>query len=55
MNGEQIMLPISHELTKDELLRVAPSVVDKVALRSAVDTVEEMAEEIADAVLGAAA
>jgi hypothetical protein len=25
MNGEQIILPIWHELTKDELLRVAPA------------------------------
>lgn len=55
MNGEQIILPIWHQLSKDDLLRHSPSLVDKVALQSALATVEEMADEIAQAVLGARA
>jgi hypothetical protein len=51
MDGEQVILPIWHQLTKDELLRRSPSLVDKVALQSATSTVDEMAAEIADAVL----
>ena len=48
--GEQVILPIWHNITKDELLRRSPSLVDKVALRTADLTIEEMAEQIAKAV-----
>ena len=51
MGGEQIILPIWHQLAKDDLLRRPPSLVDEVALRSANSTIDEMASEIAGAVL----
>ena len=48
--GEQVILPIWHNITKDELLRRSPSLVDKVALRTTDLTIEEIAEQIAEAV-----
>lgn len=49
-SSEQLILPIWHNITKDELLKRSPSLVDKVALRTADLTVEEIAEQIAEAV-----
>jgi hypothetical protein len=49
-NSEQLILPIWHNITKDELLRRSPSLVDKVALRTGDLTIEEIAEQIAEAV-----
>jgi hypothetical protein len=48
--GMQIILPIWHRVTKDELIRYSPSLADKLALRSSDQTVEEMAREIAEVV-----
>lgn len=48
--GEQIILPIWHNLSKDELLAQSPSLADKVALRTADLTIAEIAEQIAEAV-----
>lgn len=48
--SEQLILPIWHNITKDELLKRSPSLVDKVALRTADVTVKEIAEQIAEAV-----
>ncbi len=47
MAGRQRILPVWHEITKDEVLTYSASLADKVALSTAVYTVEEMAEEIA--------
>ena len=49
-SGEQVILPIWHNITKDELLNRSPSLVDKVALRTVDLTIEEIAEQIAEAV-----
>lgn len=46
--GEQILLPIWHEITKKEVIDFSPSLADKVARNTATYTIEEIAEEIAD-------
>ncbi|MCG8605092.1 DUF1883 domain-containing protein [bacterium] len=48
VTGEQIMLPIWHEVTKNEVIAFSPSLADKVARSTATHTVEEIAEEIAE-------
>jgi hypothetical protein len=45
--GAQIILPIWHRVTKDEVVGYSPSLADKVALHSSEQTVQEMAREIA--------
>ena len=47
LNGEQILLPIWHELTKQQVLDYSPSLADKVARSTATHTIEEIASEIA--------
>jgi hypothetical protein len=51
--GGQIILPIWHRVTKDEVIQYSPSLADKVALRSAEQTVDEMAAELAAVVTDA--
>lgn len=46
--GEQVLLPIWHGITKQEVLSYSPSLADKVARNTASYTVEEIAEEIAE-------
>ncbi|WP_277516528.1 DUF1883 domain-containing protein [Cellulosimicrobium cellulans] len=50
VNGEQRMLPIWHEISRDEIAKQSPSLVDKIARNTAVATVAEIAEEIAEVV-----
>jgi hypothetical protein len=50
-SGRQVILPIWHGLSKDEVVSQSPSLADKVALRTADSTVPEIAEEIAAVVL----
>jgi hypothetical protein len=50
MAGRQRILPVWHEVTKDEVLGYSPSLADKVALSTATYTLDEMAEEIGDVV-----
>ena len=45
--GEQVLLPIWHGITKQEVLDYSPSLADKVARNTAAYTVEEIASEIA--------
>lgn len=51
--GEQLILPIWHNVTKDEVIRYSPSLADKLALRTADKTVIEIAAEISSVVRGA--
>jgi hypothetical protein len=46
VSGEQILLPIWHEITKQELLSYSPSLADKVARSTGTHTVDEIANEI---------
>jgi hypothetical protein len=45
--GGQLILPLWHRVTKDEVVRYSPSLADKLALRTSDSTVEEIASEIA--------
>lgn len=48
VSGEQILLPIWHGLTKQQVVDYSPSLADKVARSTATHTVEEIAAEIAE-------
>ncbi|WP_223161988.1 toll/interleukin-1 receptor domain-containing protein [Salinicola endophyticus] len=50
MEGGKVILPIWHNITKDEIMRLSPSLVDKVALNSTMFAVREIAGKVADAV-----
>ena len=50
VSGEQTILPIWHEITKDEVMAQTPSLADKIARSTANFTVAEIAAEIADVV-----
>jgi TIR domain-containing protein/uncharacterized protein DUF1883 len=50
--GQQLILPIWHNVTKDEVIRYSPSLADKLALRTADSTVGEIAAEIASVIRG---
>lgn len=49
-DGRQRLLPIWHQISKDQLLQHSPSLVDRVALSTAALTVEEIARQIAEVV-----
>ena len=48
ITGEQILLPIWHNITKKEVMDFSPSLADKLARNTASNTVEEIAQEIAE-------
>ncbi|MEP5938813.1 MAG: DUF1883 domain-containing protein [Erythrobacter sp.] len=54
VDGQQVVLPIWHEITKQEVIDFSPSLADKVARNTASFTVKEIANEIAEFVLGEA-
>lgn len=47
VSGNQVLLPLWHGISKDEVIRHSPSLADKVALRTADYTIDEIADEIA--------
>jgi hypothetical protein len=51
VSGEQIILPIWHNITKQEVINYSPSLADKVARNTATYTIDEIAEEIAEVIL----
>ena len=53
VSGEQVMLPIWHEITKQELIEYSPSLADKVARSTATHTIEKIATEIIEVIRGA--
>jgi phosphoribosylaminoimidazole carboxylase (NCAIR synthetase) len=53
-SGEQILLPIWHNITKQQLISYSPSLADKVARSTTTHTVEEIAAEIVDVIKSAA-
>lgn len=53
IDGDQVILPIWHNITRAEVLAQSPSLADKLARSTATHTVEEIAAEIADIVQGA--
>ena len=46
VSGDQILLPIWHNITKQQVVDFSPSLADKVARSTATHTVEEIAELI---------
>jgi hypothetical protein len=50
VSGEQIMLPIWHNITKQEVIDFSPSLADKLARNTSAYTVEEIATEIAEVI-----
>lgn len=52
VSGDQILLPIWHNITKQQVVDYSPSLADKVARSTATHTIEEIAKEIADLLKG---
>ena len=52
VTGEQILLPVWHNISKQEMIEYSPSLADKLARSTSTHTVEEIAAEIADVILG---
>jgi hypothetical protein len=50
VSGKQILLPLWHGISKDEVIANSPSLADKVALRTADYTIEQIADEITSVV-----
>jgi hypothetical protein len=50
-DGEKVILPIWHEISKNEVLRFSPIIADLVALNTSIFTIDEIAAKIADRVL----
>lgn len=48
VSRQQILLPIWHDITKQEVIDYSPSLADKVARNTSQETVEEIAGEIAE-------
>jgi hypothetical protein len=53
VSGEQVLLPIWHNITKQQLIDYSPSLADKLARSTATHTVEEIAAEIIDVIKNA--
>ena len=51
ISGQQVLLPIWHDITKQEVIDYSPSLADKVARSTGQQTVKEIADEIAEMVL----
>ena len=50
VSGEQVLLPIWHDVTKREVMDYSPSLADRLARSTATHTVEEIATEIVDVI-----
>lgn len=48
--GEQVLLPIWHNVTKKQVIEYSPSLADKLARSTATHTVEEIAAEIVEVI-----
>ncbi|GJE67398.1 hypothetical protein LNAOJCKE_4629 [Methylorubrum aminovorans] len=49
-SGEQILLPVWHNVSKKEVIGYSPSLADKLARSTSTHTVEEIAAEIVDVI-----
>lgn len=52
MNGHKMILPIWHKVSKNEVISFSPTLADKVALNSSLNSVEEIAAQLAEVVNG---
>jgi len=46
VSDEQVILPIWHNITKQQVINYSPSLADKLARNTAINTIEEIADEI---------
>ncbi|NRT14661.1 LAS superfamily LD-carboxypeptidase LdcB [Flavobacterium sp. 28A] len=46
MNGHQVILPIWHKISKDEVLKFSPSLADKMALNTSIHTIEDIVNSL---------
>lgn len=51
MNGHKMILPIWHRITKDEVMKFSPALADKVALNTSMQSIEEIAGQLAEVIL----
>lgn len=51
IEGEKVILPIWHKLSKNEVLKYSPTIADMLALSTSNFTIEEIADQIASRVL----
>ena len=51
MNGHKMILPIWHRITKNDVLDYSPNLADKVALNTSVNSIEEIAHQLADVIV----
>lgn len=51
VNGEKVILPIWHKISKNEVMKFSPIIADMLALNTSSFTIEELAKEISDRVL----
>lgn len=50
VSGEQVLLPIWHNITKQEVADYSPSLANKLARNTDIDMIDEIADEIADVI-----
>lgn len=50
MVGGKVILPLWYKVTKNEVIQYSPTLADKVALNTATATIEELAQQLADAI-----
>jgi len=48
MNGHKMILPIWHKVSKDDVINFSPNLADKVALNSSLNSIEEIANQLAE-------
>jgi Domain of unknown function (DUF1883)/TIR domain len=52
VSGDQVLLPIWHNISKQEVVQYSPSLADKLARNTSMHTVEEIAAEIISVIRG---
>jgi hypothetical protein len=52
MVGEKVILPIWHEITREDILRYSPSLADKLAIDSKTTTIQQMVSSVASVING---
>lgn len=51
MNGHKMILPIWHKISKTDVINFSPNLADKVALNTSINTIQEIADQLADVIL----
>lgn len=52
MHGHKMILPIWHKVSKDEVINFSPTLADKVALNSSMNSINEIALQLAEVIKG---